>query len=110
MKWLYDVYKKVCAILREVNSDEGAHLSQMRICGFMVVSTVLGVFIWKNMQAAPGVMVDFPDNAGYIVASVVLGKVAQKYVERKWHSTAENISEDVAARTPQPEEPCPKAY
>lgn len=108
--WLRALFSDVCAILREVNSDEGGSLSQMRICGFMVVTVILGVFVWKNMQTTAGTMVDFPDNAGYIVASVILGKVAQKYVERKWHSTAENISEDVAARTQPPEEPCPKAF
>ena len=109
MKWLRDSYKSLSAIMREINGDDTKRLSQMRICGFMAVTTVLGVFIWKNMQAPAGVMVDFPDNAGYIVGSVILGKVAQKYVERKGHSSAENISEDVAAAQTEKEE-CPKAY
>jgi len=108
MAWLKKAFRSFCAIMREINGDDTKRLSQMRICGFMAVTTVLGVFVWKNIQAAAGVMVDFPDNAGYIVGSVIVGKVAQKYVERKWHSSAESISEEVA--TAQIEEPCPKAF
>lgn len=107
---VFNVFTTLFTVLRELNSDEGDRLSQMRVCGFMVVTTILGVFVWKNLQAPPGIVVDFPTNGGYLVSAVVLGKVAQKYVERKWHSSSEDISEEVSERTPIAAEPCPKSF
>ena len=104
--WVRAQYANICAVVREVNSDETHHLSQMRLSASAVVVVILGVFIWKNVQSTTDTIVGFPTNAGYILSAVVLGKVAQKFVERKYRG----IENTDAPAEPAPEEPCPKSY
>ena len=114
VSWFGDRCKNICAIVREVNGDDNLRLSQMRLSSSAVVFVILGMFIWKNIQAKPGVMVDFPENAAWLLAIVITGKVAQKFIERKWGSMSQaveavNSTPASAAEVPA-EEPCPKAY
>lgn len=115
VSWLGDQYTNICAIVREVNGDDNLRLSQMRLSSSAVVFVVLGMFIWKNIQAKPGVMVDFPENSAWLLAIVITGKVAQKFIERKWGSLPQAVdavnSSPAAPVVDAPaEEPCPKAY
>lgn len=113
--WVAARYSHICAIVREVNGDDNLRLSQMRLSASSVVFTIIGVFIWKNYQAEPGVMVDFPTNAAWLLVIVITGKVAQKFIERKWGGmpqAVEAINASGPAAAPaedMPDEPCPKA-
>ena len=112
--WAGEHYKSICAIVREVNGDDTGRLSQMRLSNTAVVLVILGMFIWKNIQAAAGTMVDFPENAAWLLGITITGKVAQKFIERKWGGVTQAVeavnSAPAAASAAPVDEPCPKAY
>ena len=112
--WAGEHYKSICAIVREVNGDDTGRLSQMRLSNTAVVFVILGMFIWKNIQAAAGTMVDFPENAAWLLGITITGKVAQKFIERKWGGVTQAVeavnSAPAAASAAPVDEPCPKAY
>ena len=116
VSWASEHYKNLCAVVREVNGDDAGRLSQMRLSNTAVVMVVLGVYIWKNAQAGAGTMVDFPENAAWLLGITITGKVAQKFIEKKWGGVSQAVQAVNSAPTPDPipvpsvDDPCPKAY
>lgn len=127
--WFGKKYDEYCAVLREINSDDSKRLSQMRINTFYVLTVILGVFVYKNVQAPAGTIVDFPSNAAFIVLIMIGGKVLQKLIEGGFKlpfgmsvgsvsaqsqsvtTTTESSTRSVEpAQAPVTEEPCPKSY
>jgi len=68
------------AMIKEMLSSDVGNLSTMRVSTIIIVLTILGTWVWKNIQA-PG-MVDFPDNCVWLLASTLAAAAGQKLAER----------------------------
>jgi hypothetical protein len=68
--------------LKRFLHDPTGEPSIMRLCFLITVLVLLGVWIWKNIQAPPGCMVDFVPNQRDVFIFSLAGKVLQSGTEQ----------------------------